>query len=891
MISTFVIATDLVRADFGITGFIVAAIIAAALSYGASILLAKEPDIRPPLEDDADSVAGTRGTLAPLLLGYNKVKPKIAYVGTRRTWNKKVGSVPDPDGFWEDDDDITQENFRESGMHILCVGPARSLYGIQKGGKVLFDQYITPITYPSGSQFTCLDEDRSTFRIYWGEPTQPIDSELALLTGVASRFPYCCYIFWDKMELGSSARWPSLEYIIDCATLDEESQFIDTSDDIGDSFSGTWYSGEGVGYLIVSPADLDKVSVGDTVTIASEGVTFGVYKIYDVLGSKWVRPTSLVTGLVHGTSYTAYAELAGTGRRGANPALIIRQLLFYGFPHGMALNRSLFDVTSLEDLIPYFAETGTEVSPATVYLKQGTSYQGAIAAILQDYGINMYPDAVTGKYSFSLIREGGTAVSLTNDYADMATAVDSKGYSVLAPEKTVYAFLEAERNFTTSTILVDDDGRVSQSENPNAKKIQLSTPTDVTTASMIAGRREQEAYIDRVIEVNVSSDKEEYNIGQLVEFEDVSGTWRLVAKKPDTESSYIKMTFALDNYSVTNNYTQYPSIGTQPLLESFPDIAVLVAEGNRYLDPNKNGYYIVRQRYHESIDRAWLYRSETDVTADFRSGSSVLDFNTIGSLNEAVAEDSSTLDSLEISVDASDGSDFLSIMDIEISEADWRNSKVMAYIGNEFLSIQSYTKIDDTTVTLDGVRRGRFGTSQPAHSINDQIGIFYKAQRTFIEDSIILNGETIYLRTRPATASNLTNLDDVESVELSYNGGGYRPLPPENLNTVNQSLAWITGDDVDLRWDYKNTTSQTGAGLGISDVPSEPDLPEGYFRVQILNGSTVVRAEEVLVASFTYTQTMMTADFGSEPSSFNVSVVEILNGLTSDEDTATITRV
>jgi len=60
--------------------------------------------------------------------------------------------------------------------------------------------------------------------------------------------------------------------------------------------------------------------------------------------------------------------------------------------------------------------------------------------------------------------------------------------------------------------------------------------------------------------------------------------------------------------------------------------------------------------------------------------------------------------------------------------------------------------------------------------------------------------------------------------------------------------------------------------------------------LRIFNGITLLREETVLINTFTYTQAMMTTD-GGELSAYNVEVVEILNGLTSDADTATLTRV
>ena len=117
-------------------------------------------------------------------------------------------------------------------------------------------------------------------------------------------------------------------------------------------------------------------------------------------------------------------------------------------------------------------------------------------------------------------------------------------------------------------------------------------------------------------------------------------------------------------------------------------------------------------------------------------------------------------------------------------------------------------------------------------------------------------------------------------------------MPCENLNTAIDVAAWVAGDDMDLRWDYKNATSQTGAGFSLTGVASSRALPEGNFTLTFLTTGDVVKRTEVLAeASYTYLNANMVTDFGSEPSSFKVQVVNNLNGLTSPVEETTFTKV
>jgi hypothetical protein len=154
-------------------------------------------------------------------------------------------------------------------------------------------------------------------------------------------------------------------------------------------------------------------------------------------------------------------------------------------------------------------------------------------------------------------------------------------------------------------------------------------------------------------------------------------------------------------------------------------------------------------------------------------------------------------------------------------------------------------------------------------------------------------GRDVFVKSLATSATSSVAIEDMYSVSLTpYQGGGYRPLQPANLTTEDLTAYWVSGEDVVLNWDYKNASSQAGAGIPLSDEPQELALPEGYFKLEILDGLTVVRTEFTLALStFTYTQAMMSTDFGSEPADFDVRVYEVLNGLTSPVEENTITRV
>lgn len=889
---------DYTLAVIGIDEAIFITIIMAAVSYAASLLLAPDPPTLDPLEDASKNMAGVRGTLAPLLLGRNKITPIIAYVGNRVSWQKVVGSVPDPDGFWEEDDDVYSERFRETGMHILCIGPAKQLHQILSAGKLIFDRKLDSVTNPSGTEiFTCTDEDGSRFRIYWGEQDQPIDTELASLTGVSSRYPYCCYIFWIEKQLGANARWPNVEYVVSCATKGEESSYISYVPPVA-VFSVTrvytpfpthltWYQKNP--FLYTTNPAAENIKDGDRVVFpdGTEQIAYASFPHASGWGFR-LKNMQYIFNLT-ASPYTVTLQEYGTFKEGINPALGLRQLLFYGFPHGLSLSTLLFDMASLNDMIPYFATGGTEPAPATLYLKDGKSYQDGIAAILSDYGISMYPDAVTGRLTFKIIRTGETPVLIPDSMIDLDKVEDTKAYSVLAPEKIVYTYTEAVRNFSRSTILIDNDGKATLSDNPNMKRESLNTPTDIDTASAIASRKEQEVRVDRAVKMPVSVDMEYLNIGSVVYFESLSGLWRLVTKDVGIDSASVEMGFALDAYSVDNSYVLGTSSGSSLMWPVVPDLYVFVFEGNRYLNPDQNGYYIIRARAHVQIQGAWLYRSETDVTDDFRGSSSSLSYQTAGVLAESMEATGGVVESLEV---YDYGEDFDAFWNIVVSDQNWRAGQVLAVVGTELMSVQSATRIDESTVQLNNILRGRFGTVVASHASGEDMGLFYKASLPFISDTVVSVGNVLYFRTRPYTSQQLMDLDNIDSVVLAYGGGGFRPLSCENLNTDTDVPAWKAGADIVLRWDYRNTTAQAGAGISLTGEATFVPEPEGYFILEILTtGGVLKRTETLTEATYAYSNASLVSDFSSEPSGFKARVYNILNGLTSEVEETTFTKV
>lgn len=179
------------------------------LSLASSILL--KPKSKSGLTDKEPTTLASRGAYLPLVIGRRMIGSLFGWAGDRSV--KKESARGGKGGLGGGGEKT--KIFYEAGWHQLCVGPAYALHKIKQDGKVIYDVAINSTTTPSGSVIDLGKE--GTFTIYWGETNQPVNTFLGAVTrvGIASRWPKCCYIEWNKKRLGTSPRWPSLEYEIE----------------------------------------------------------------------------------------------------------------------------------------------------------------------------------------------------------------------------------------------------------------------------------------------------------------------------------------------------------------------------------------------------------------------------------------------------------------------------------------------------------------------------------------------------------------------------------------------------------------------------------------------------------------------------------------------------
>jgi len=838
--------------------------------------------------DDSKTKPSVRGTLAPYVLGTIRVGPIFGAVFGRTTYEVQIsegggggggkgGGPPEPEPQLE-------TRYREKGWHIISIGKGRSIRVIDTDGVATGE--ITRASFPSGS--TVSANALGSFKVYWGEDSQPVNNSLSNFLGVASTWPHMFYLVWEPRELGTSATWPSQEFEIEVETqfdtVGGKPAYIRTNGYEETDISMT-HADSSDPFFYTTDTRAADFRAGYVLSNASIGYEATIQKV-EVNGPGWDVYTEIFAPF---TGTNGDYQVTGKAKSGVNPAAALWQMLFEPYPFGLGWSQALFELSDFTTLAELFAEDGDEPYPCTLNLSAGKSFKDGIGMVMEDAGIGWWKDSTTGKYRFSAIREQADTFEITASQYSASDLDLSYDYATLAPKSTVYAFDDRNRKFTRSTIRESDDGAYQFSEDPNTAKVDLVTATDYSTASIIASRRSQEKTDQEEIPLNLPRELIDIDMNGLYPIEGLPGKYRVKTKNYDLGSGTVKSTFIKDVYSINNQFVEIDQDIIQAgLLGPYPDPQVGIFEPSRMVNIDKNGVLVTKTRAHSLITTSDLTMSPDNTTYTTVVGSG--GYCTGGKLLDDLPDTDPVL--IETGpVISNVGPDILNVADLSSSEELWRTGSQICIINGEVFYLRNMTVISEGQYRLEGLIRARAGTSIGDHAAGDDVYIMPSNLFVASKPTFLVNGSTVYVKTLPRTSRGRIDSDDVTPVSLTYQGGGYRPLPASNLNTTNMSKHWIAGQDASLRWSYKNGIAETGAGRLLPGEVGVPATFEGTFTLIITDGVDIKRTESGLTdPNYTYSNADIVSDFGVEPPSFNAIVISELNGLTSTQVEVTITK-
>lgn len=759
-------------------GIIIYAVISAALSYAASLLMQKDKPKAP--NDDTQATRATRGVRLPMVFGRRVVGATVAWAG-------RVDAK---------DSNTYGKRYYEAALHLLCVGEVDKLHAIWDGdnkriwlrkndfrrslkksaGTYFGTNYsnfdgVTP-TDGTKTRYTLMTKDNdSAFEIFWGADNQDrldmspaasgenatVDEDETAVAkkrkrarrlykndvGFRSAWPGHAYVFWDRYHIPGSPSWPDLRYEITC---------------LHDSLS---------------------------------------------------------------PYQTEIAHPSGNAKNdGINPAHIIYVLLTQPYPKGCGIDVANIDTDSLQALSNLMVSEGLGMN---LVLEEGEDVGEKIDIILSDVGAFMAQQG--DKLTFYTVRDAGPYITLDDDLLQSPLPTVESNLGEKRATRYIFSYTDRKDRFRTSDLLIDEDHYSDDVGGHREDSVRIETVTNSYTATQVADRRSMEA-AGRVQSVTIHVGRAARHLmpGMTLDIPNI-GTVVVLSNTPSLESPTAVLKGYIDKTAVEVVETEEQDAVDFSEFEPLPDIAFDFVEVPSELNPSTtaNAIYVFRVRSDEAVEGSEIFlkfQGGTDfISSGYQdvaaAGGKLLDSfasgvpNTVetGPTFEADNDDVEAL--LDLSTDTASweagrqvmriGESMYYLRNVEIvAESAWAASTsyvagdyvvpVSEDLGRRYKCISAGTSdstepadwpttVGDTFVdggvtwevarrayTLKGIIINQWGTAHEAHGIGKQIYIVDKTELVYITDPLIIAGQGLCVKSVPYVGDEQVEIDDVTEV-------------------------------------------------------------------------------------------------------------------------------
>jgi len=195
-------------------------------------------------------------------------------------------------------------------------------------------------------------------------------------------------------------------------------------------------------------------------------------------------------------------------------------------------------------------------------------------------------------------------------------------------------------------------------------------------------------------------------------------------------------------------------------------------------------------------------------------------------------------------------------------------------IEDEIISFTSITPVSGTIYLLEGVIRGRYGTSQAVHPIGT--GAFFINQFIGqVDDTEIIAGATRYFKLVPFNNQLKGSISDSIAFPLVISGVAKTPYRVVNFCGNGASFASRYSADIILTWSARKRG--TGAGIGVPGTILANSDHEGYFTVEVWVSSVLVRTEtDINALTWTYSSAANISDNGALATSIEFKITNFI---------------
>lgn len=865
----------------------------------------------PSMQKADPSVYSARGSYVPLVIGRRRVGPIIAWVGDRKVYDEKAGAGKGSSG-----KDAKVKAYKESGWHVVCVGPVSKLHGVWIDGKY-YKTPATPATHADGA--TLKTKDGATFKIRWGfQDPSAVDSTVASKIGISSKWPFLCTVFWTQLRLGHQPRWPIVNYDVECNV---QTTHLVKSPPYGQrsaSYNGNSYDVIAMGRDSSAPREYwmetnNQVGSAPPTSLAAiQDFTPGRACTYTgdaTVGTlsltvyKCVQYPPLAAGglnVIRVYFQEEYNPFVGTppfgdltaGARvneGFNPAHIMAQLLFDPYPHGLALNKSLFDLSYLEEAALRLDDEGVR---ASIIAQDGFTGVQALTGLMADMGLMLSWRVSGGVFIPKIIRPSSVVPLLPRELVLEPNIEVESIHERVVGDTFVYTFMDRDLLYKANTIAISDDGKAYVDEIQRAKTVNLETITDFDSAAVVAERRSQEDMASQVgYTVHTCREARKLFPGQPLDVEDVDPRLRIMEVEIDPISGKVVLECLTDNYSVDETTYVRGADDAGAYFDSPADqdpyLRVIEPPPLMYRERIANAIFIARVRRGGAVKGANVWASLDGTT--YTSIAQEVESHVGGELLDEIPS-TWPYDMSDYEPEATlDDTDADLLVDLTADDENYHAGRQVALINDEVFLLREAELVSGTTYKLKGLTRARFGTRRETHAIGDSVFIVDVTRATPIKDLLIQPGKTLYTKVQPVNDRLVADLDAITAIETELVGSATRPMAPVNIRPT----SFGTGEDITFSWGYFNRNYPgTGAGeQGFGDQVVDAPV-EGVFELRFINSMDEVVRTSLVEGTNTmfYNNENLVIDFDGEPDWFTVEIRQLLFGKVGAVAETTVTK-
>lgn len=740
--------------------FAVAAVAGAGMQVVAG-LLQKTKDGKP-LADNRLTTLAQRGAFVPYVIGRRRTAPLFAWAGRRiakeSTDGGKGGGASGTQGY----------EYKESGWHIITIGPAKKIHGIFQNGKRIDDPNVSidPVNTPSGTLITMRNGEGSGY-IYWGEPDQPINLVLAGRetainnSSIVRTFPPTgpilvttskrhFYNVGDTVRItGASPSGYNGKWTV--ASVPNKTQYtfaMSPNPGSNSTVDGTSQRiGAGIGvesrhprlcYFHWSPKVLGSTAQWSDI-------------IYDV-------ETEVQVSQLIGSPKHIDPSAVGRNDTGPNPAHVLWQLIVGRYPYGVGVPLSMIDRQAFEDL---GARLYAEHLPCNVLITDGQTAQEKIVELMTDYSFVM-PQFGRLLTPYAVRELDPDSLLTVND--DMLVPDEPEVVKLNEEEikdRIVFIYSDVAHKFRDTEVSRDDDATALSRRRVNVQKVAMPSITDKRTALKTVDRRMLEVFVQgQTFKLRVTRGARRLRAGQSFIVPGI-GQLRVMSVDLSTQTTLATVEAVLDQYGLdpeSATPTDADDEGSFPeSADPAPDVEVVVKQLNRAGATEKEiGVFRVRANSNVVGSRIWISVDDSHYYREGRQDEACSG----GVLETAILAGAGDPIDVGPVIDPFN-SDIDNALDLSGDTTAWNKGKQLCLIGDELFYLKRVEILGDGSYRLRGMQRAKEGTTAHTHNIGAKAFIIPKRKLKPITSELIDVGNTVYVKSVPFTPEDTTNISDV----------------------------------------------------------------------------------------------------------------------------------